>query len=55
MNIKLKFVLKFIGFLFGLTVYNFFYENYINKIILNGFNGIQNHFNTLNMRLPDSN
>ena len=55
MNIKLFLVLKFFGYIVGLTIYNFLYENYINNIILNSLTGIKNHFGNSTITLPDSN
>lgn len=55
MTIKLFIALKFFGFLVGLTMYNFLYENYINTIILNSISGIKYHFTNSTLELPDAN
>ena len=55
MNIKMLFAMKFFGFVVGLTIYNFLYENFINGIILNSFSNIKDYFGNSTVRLPDSN
>ena len=55
MNIKLLTTLKLFGLIFGLTIYNFLYENVINDIILNSIGGIKEHFENSTLKLPDSN
>ena len=53
MNIKLLLAIKFFGFIVGLTVYNFLYENFLNDIILNSLNDIQEHFQNSTTKLPN--
>ena len=55
MNIKMLFAMKFFGFIVGLTIYNYLYDNFINNIILNSISDIKEHFGNLTVKLPDSN
>lgn len=55
MNLKLLFAMKCFGFIVGLTLYNFVYENFINDVILDGVSGIKDHFGNSTLELPDSN
>ena len=55
MSIKKIFLVKCLGFIIGLTIYNFLYENFINDIILDGFGEIQVYFGNMTHKLPDPN
>ena len=55
MNIKILFLIKFFGFVIGLTIYNFLYDSFINDIILNSISDIRDHFGNSTIKLPNSN
>lgn len=55
MNIKMIIILKCFGIIFGLTIYNFLYENFINDIILDSLYKVKDHFGNSTIKLPDSN
>ena len=54
MNIKISLALKCFTLLFGLTVYNFLYENYINEAILMNYKAIIKHFQNSTTTLPNT-
>lgn len=55
MSIKVWFIIKSFGFIVGLTIYNFLYENFINGFILDSIYNVKQHFQNVTLTLPDSN